>query len=217
VIGKWLVFAAAVALVTIGFVELTHAIKHAAARYLPRLPWRLAVGGVAVVLLWRAVGNEHYLGLGVPMIVRAFDDPQLVSHAFALKVLFTAITIGCGFIGGEVTPLFFVGATLGNALSRLLQLPLSLGAGVGMAAVFAAASNAPLALSIMTLELIGVHAWPHALLVCAVAFVLSGHRGIYGAQRVARTKLGQRLPSAIALRDWAQIRQSAPMPSKGPE
>ena len=77
-----------------------------------------------------------------------FEDPHLPVYAFAAKLLFTAITLGAGFLGGEVTPLFFVGAALGNVLARALGLPLPLGAGVGMAAVFAAASNAPLALRV---------------------------------------------------------------------
>jgi H+/Cl- antiporter ClcA len=110
-------------------------------------------------------------------------DPDLPSAAFALKLLFTAITLGAGFLGGEVTPLFFVGAALGNLLARVLGIPLELGAGVGMAAVFAAASNAPLALSLMALELLGPAILPHAAIVCVVAYVLTGKRGIYSAQR----------------------------------
>src|ERR1700709_2408038 len=95
-------------------------------------------GGLAVVILWKLVGTSDYLGLGVPTIVRAFEDPRLPVYSFALKLVFTAITLGAGFLGGEVTPLFFVGATLGSVLARLLGIPIALGAGVGLAAVFAA-------------------------------------------------------------------------------
>jgi H+/Cl- antiporter ClcA len=94
------------------------------------------LGGVVVVLLWKLVGTSDYLGLGVPTIVRAFEDPSLPVYAFALKLLFTAVTLGAGFLGGEVTPLFFVGAALGSVLARLLGIPIELGAGVGLAAVF---------------------------------------------------------------------------------
>jgi H+/Cl- antiporter ClcA len=97
--------------------------------------------------------------------------------------VFTAITLGAGFLGGEVTPLFFVGAALGNVLAGVLGLPLPLAAGVGMAAVFAAASNTPLALSIMAVELLGAAVLPHVVIVAVLAYVLSGHRSIYGAQR----------------------------------
>jgi H+/Cl- antiporter ClcA len=109
---------------------------------------------------------------------------------FLVKILFTAITVGSGFMGGEVTPLFCVGATLGSTLSSVLGLPVAMAAGVGMAAVFAAASNTPLALSVMAVELLGANVFPHVAFVCAVAYVLCGHRSIYSAQRMARSKCG---------------------------
>lgn len=201
VLAKWMVFAVAVALTTSAFVELTHALKRFGASRLPRLPWRLAAGGIALVVLWRAVGSSDYLGLGVPTIVRAFVDPGLPRMAFAAKLVFTAVTLGAGFLGGEVTPLFFVGAALGNLLARGLDLPLALGAGVGMAAVFAAAANTPLALSIMAVELLGRNVFPHAALVCGMAYLLSGHRGIYPAQRLRHGKLGQTIAEHQRLSD----------------
>ena len=198
---KWLVFAVAVALVTTAFIELTHFIKKRGEAHIPRLPLRMFLGGLVVVGLWRLVGTSDYLGLGVPTIVRAFEDPTVPSYAFALKVLFTAVTLGAGFLGGEVTPLFFVGATLGNLLARLLGIPLALGAGVGLAAVFAASANAPLALSIMAMELLGAPVFPHVVIVCVLAYVLTGHRSIYPSQRLLKGKGGDGHSRAVALRD----------------
>lgn len=198
---KWLVFAAAVAAVTTLFIELTHSLKKRGEALLPRLPLRMFVGGLAVVGLWKLVGTSDYLGLGVPTIVRSFEDPSLPPYAFALKLVFTAVTLGAGFLGGEVTPLFFVGAALGNALAQPLGLPIALGAGVGLAAVFAASSNAPLALSIMAIELLGANVAPHVVIVCVLAYLLSGHRSIYPAQRLLRGKLGVSLARPTALRD----------------
>ena len=200
-LGKWLVFGLAVAGVTFAFIELLHSLKRHGERMVPRLPLRMCLGGLALVGAWRLVGSSDYLGLGVPTIVRAFSDPSLPTAAFALKLLFTAVTLGAGFLGGEVTPLFFVGAALGNALARVLGIPLQLGAGVGMAAVFAAASNTPLALSIMAVELLGGAVLPHVAVVCVVAYVLTGQRSIYSAQRMLRSKSGVPLPEAPALRD----------------
>lgn len=188
VIGKWLLFAVAIAAVTIVFIELVHLIKKYAERYVPSLPLRIALGGVVVVLLWSALGTSDYLGLGVPTIVRAFGDPALPVDAFAWKLLFTAITLGAGFIGGEVTPLFFIGAALGNVLARSLNLPIDLGAGVGMAAIFGAAANAPIALSIMAVELLGIGVLPHVVLVSVLAYLMTGKRSIYSAQRLLRGK-----------------------------
>ncbi|HYI00665.1 chloride channel protein [Hyalangium sp.] len=190
VLAKWLVFAVAVAGVAIVFMEGTHRLKKLLEGRVPWLPVRMAMGGLAVVGLWKLVGTEAYLGLGVPTLVRSFVDPSLPESAFAWKLLFTAVTLGAGFLGGEVTPLFFIGAALGNVLARLLGLPLDLGAAVGMAALFAAAANTPLALSIMAVELVGASVLPHVAIVATVAYLLTGHRGIYPAQRLARLKHG---------------------------
>jgi H+/Cl- antiporter ClcA len=201
VIAKWLVFAAAVAATSATFIEMTHAIKKRGETLVPRLPVRMTLGGLAVIALWKLTGTSDYLGLGVPTIVRAFEAPTIAPWAFALKLLFTAVTLGAGFLGGEVTPLFFVGAALGATLSSVLHLPLALSAAVGMAAVFACASNAPIALSIMAVELMGAHVLPHVLIVCAVAYVLSGHRSIYPSQRLVREKTGSMLAEPTAVRD----------------
>ncbi len=200
-LAKWLLFAAAVALVGAVFIELTHFLKRLGERRLPQLGWRMFTGGALVVVLWQASGTSDYLGLGVPTIVRSLEDPALPSYAFAAKLLFTAVTLGAGFLGGEVTPLFFVGAALGNALAGPLGLPLGLSAGVGLAAVFATCSNTPLALSIMAVELLGAHAFPHVVIVCVLAYLLTGHRSIYPAQRLHIGKSGNPLPAPLALRD----------------
>lgn len=199
---KWLVFAALVAATATVFIELTHWLKRLGEKRLRRAPARMFVGGTVVVAMWMIAGTDDYLGLGIPTILRSFTDPALPPWSFAAKLAFTAVTLGAGFLGGEVTPLFFVGAALGNALARSLGLPLDMAAGVGLAAVFAAASNTPLALSIMAVELLGSHVFPHALIVSALAYVMAGHRSIYPAQRLLNPKEGgPRRERATALRD----------------
>ncbi len=181
-IGKWLVFAVAIAATTVVFIEATRWIKTQGER-LAGLPVRMMVGGAIIVLLWQLVGSDDYLGLGIPTIERAFVDPDLPASVFALKLLFTAITLGAGFLGGEVTPLFVIGAALGSVIAGVLGIPIELGAGVGLAAVFAAAANTPLALSIMAVELLGADVLPHVVIVCVLAYALTGRRSIYAAQR----------------------------------
>lgn len=178
-VWKWAVLAAASALVVVVFVEAVERLKHLAARFGVRLPLRMFIGGAIVVALYAIVGRDDYLGLGVPTILRAFSDPTLEPWAFALKLLFTVVTLGAGFIGGEVTPLFFVGATLGSTLGGALGLPIALGATVGLAATFGAAANTPLALSIMAMELVGAAAFPHVFVVTFAAWALTGRRTIY--------------------------------------
>ena len=203
VLGKLAVIGVGMALATMAFVELTHSLKHLLEKRVPRLPVRMFLGGLVVVVLWKLMGTSDYLGLGVPMIVAAFKDPNVPIYAFLAKLVFTSVTLASGFLGGEVTPLFFVGATLGSVLARLLGLPIELGAGVGVAAVFGAAANTPIALSIMAVELFGAAAFPHVVIVCVIAYVLSGHRGLYPAQRIFRRKEGgQALDPPIPLRDF---------------
>jgi len=182
VVARLATVGVAMGLATIAFVELLTRMKKLFG-HMRRLPLRMALGGLAVLVLTQALGTRDYLGLGVPVILRAFHDPDLPAWAFAAKMLFTAITLAAGFLGGEVTPLFFVGATLGSVLARVLGLPIELGAGVGIGAVFGAAAKTPIALSIMAAELLGGRAFPHVALVTVIAYVVSGRRGIYSGQR----------------------------------
>lgn len=196
------VMGVAMAFATVAYVELTHRLKHLLEAKIEKLAYRMFLGGLTVVGMWQLIGTSDYLGLGVPLIERSFTDSSLPAYAFAAKIVFTAVTLASGFLGGEVTPLFVVGATLGSVLARVLSLPIPLGAGVGMAAVFGSAANTPLALSIMAVELLGGSAFPHVVIVSVIAYLLSGHRSIYPAQRIFRRKHGGGiLDLAIPLRD----------------
>jgi len=115
--------------------------------------------------------------------------PQSVlPYDFVLKLLFTAFTLGAGFKGGEVTPLFFIGATLGNALAWMLPLPMSLLAGMGFVAVFAGATNTPIACIVMGIELLGIESGIYIGLACVAEYLFSGHRSICSAQSVQTPK-----------------------------
>ncbi len=159
--------------------------------------WLIPVAGAAMVIgLTYALGTTDYLGLGVTSnhpnavtLVSAFIPGGAGSFSWFWKMLFTAVTLSCGFKGGEVTPLFFIGAALGNALAVLLGAPVDLFAGLGFIAVFAGATNTPLACTIMGVELFGGE---HILLfavACFTAYFFSGHSGIYSAQRIAVPKV----------------------------
>lgn len=185
------------------FSELTEGLKRVFAVMVTYPPMRPFVGGLLVVGLALLVGGDEYLGLSLPLIDASLTGAEVVWYAFALKLLFTALTLGAGFQGGEVTPLFVIGATLGAALAGPLGVPVELLASVGFVAVFAAATNTPLACTIMGLELFGVGALPYLAVGCVVAYVFSAHRGIYGAQRIDTPKapLGGHDPTGTALRD----------------
>ncbi|MCC3152093.1 chloride channel protein [Hymenobacter sp. BT770] len=169
-----------------GFATLTHRLTRVFGR-IAYPPLRPVVGGVLVALAVAALGTTKYIGLGIPTIVAAFQAP-LPPQDFLLKLALTALTLGCGFKGGEVTPLFFIGAALGSALAVVLPLPVALLAAMGFVAVFAGAANTPLACTFMGLELFGASAGVYLALACAAAYLFSGHTGIYSAQVIGHAK-----------------------------
>ena len=141
-------------------------------------------------------GLTKFSGLGVPVIVDSFSNVN-PWYDFLIKILFTGFTLGAGFKGGEVTPLFFVGATLGSALSIIIPMPIALLAGMGFVAVFSGATHTPIACTIMGMELFGIEPGIFIAIACTIAYFSSGTVGIYKSQIVkgAKYKLYQRLNS----------------------
>ena len=180
---------AAFGLTSLVFVELTHGIKRLMALFVRWTPLNLLIGGFAVIALTLLVGTHDYLGLSLPLITQTMDGTGVVAYAFLLKLIFTAVTLGTGYLGGEVTPLFVIGSTLGYTLGTLLGVDPALLAAIGLVAVFAGASNTPLACAIMGIELFGGGGAMYLFLGCVVAYLASGHRGIYGTQIVGVPKI----------------------------
>ncbi len=174
-------------LASVAFIESIHGVAAVVRRYVTWAPLRPALGGVALVALAALCGRD-YLGLSLPLADDALAGVGVAGYVFALKLLFTAVTLGSGFPGGEVTPLFVIGATLGASLSGVLDAPPHLLAAVGFVAVFAAASNTPLACTVMGAEMFGAEAIPLIAIGCVVAYVFSSHRSIYATQRVVAVK-----------------------------
>ena len=150
-------------------------------------PLRPVIGGIIIALAVWAIGTSKYIGLGVPVIVNSFSQ-EMNWYDFLAKTLFTSFTLGSGFKGGEVTPLFYIGATLGNTLSGFISLPMALLAGMGFVAVFAGASNTPIACTLMGIELFGAESGVFIGIACVVAYLFSGHSGIYGSQIIGSPK-----------------------------
>lgn len=166
------------------FSELVFGLKRAFTALVRWSPLRPAIGGLLVIALTGVVGTQDYLGLSLPLIADSYAG-KVALGAFALKLLFTAITLGAGFQGGEVTPLFVIGATLGATMAEVLRVDPALLAAVGFVAVFAGATNTPLACTILGVELFGTGGFVYLAVGCAISFVFSAHRGIYESQRVA--------------------------------
>ncbi len=202
-------------LVSAVFIEAVHLVKRIGARLTGWPPARPVIGGVLVILLTLAVGNRHYNGLSIPLAVDALagNDPGL--QVFALKLVFTAVTLGFGFYGGEVTPLLVIGSTLGAALATILGVPIALLAAIGYVAVFAGAANTPLACTVMAVELFGRQALEPAAVGCVIAYVFSSHRSIYGSQRLAAAKGGWTGPLGHAVREHRSRRDPEPTTDEG--
>ncbi len=175
-------------LCSILFIELIHGVKHLHSRWLKYPPLRPLVGGLAILGMTFLVGHRDYLGLSLPLIQSSVNGTGVATFAFLLKLVFTCVTLGSGYMGGEVTPLFVIGSTLGYTLGTLLGVNPIFMASIGFVAVFAGASNTPLACSLMAIELFGGGSALYIILGCVIAYLASGHRGIYITQIVNSPK-----------------------------
>ena len=201
------------------FAQVTHKIGHlfkAKISYPPMCP---LIGGAIIAAIVGLSGTTKYIGLGIPTIVDSFST-QLPPWDFAAKFGMTALTLGAGFKGGEVTPLFFIGATLGNALSLLLALPAPLLAGMGFVGVFAGAANTPLASTLMGIELFGLESGVFVAIACVVSYLFSGHSGIYTSQRIGLSKYSSvYLEEGLTLGTYGQpkVKPKIDLPDDGEE
>jgi H+/Cl- antiporter ClcA/PII-like signaling protein len=194
-------------LASVVFAELTHGLGRLFKRAIPWPVVRPMLGGVLVIGLAYLLGTRDYLGLGVTSpdpdavtVLSSFTAGGAHPWSWWWKLLFTALTLSAGFKGGEVTPLFFIGAALGNTLGTLLGAPVDLFAALGFVAVFAGATNTPLACTIMGVELFGPQHVVYVAVACFLSYILSGHSGIYLSQRIATPKvLDSLIPPDVSL------------------
>ncbi|OPH62205.1 voltage-gated chloride channel protein [Paenibacillus ferrarius] len=169
------------------FSELTHWLKKIYTLLFINPVIKTFVGGLVIIALVVIFGTRDYLGLGIPLLQDAFEQP-VAPLAFLWKILFTTLTLGAGFQGGEVTPLFVIGGTLGNSLSSILHVSAPFLAGLGFIAVFSGATNTPLACFIMGIELFGSEGAVYLFIACIISYLFSGHSGIYTSQQIGVSK-----------------------------
>jgi H+/Cl- antiporter ClcA len=178
------------------FAEVSHTLKNYSNRWI-KPAWLIPImGGIIIISMTYVLGTRDYLSLGVRgegphsiTIPSCFRPGGATGFSWLWKLLFTAITLSTGFKGGEVTPLFFIGAALGNTIATLTGAPVDLMAGLGFIAVFAGATNTPIACTIMGVELFGADHLLYYAVACFTAYYFSGHSGIYHSQRVAVSKI----------------------------
>ena len=186
--GRVAAFGLIAGLIALLFVQLTHTVKKVSAKYISWYPARPLVGGIILAVLVLACGWRDYQGLSIPLALEAMNGSA--AGQWGTKLLLTSLTIGSGFVGGEFIPLFVIGALAGASYAHITGANVALFAMVGAVAVLAGATNAPLACTLLGIELFGGNGIVLFAVACAAAYATSGHTGIYHAQPVSAHKSG---------------------------
>lgn len=186
-VAGFAVLAVLVSLLGILMCKVFHGAEHLAAHYLPNPFVRIAAGGVVIMVLTLLVGDHRFNGAGMDMALKAVAG-ETDWYSFAVKLLFTAVTLAAGFKGGEIVPTFCIGATFGCFVGGLLGLDPGLAAAVGLVGLFCCATNSPLASIVLSVEMFGGANLYLFVLACVIGFVLSGHSGLYASQIIQFAK-----------------------------
>ena len=186
---KVMILSAVIAGISILFCAAMHGSHKLFKKYIPNEFLRIAIGAVLITLLTLLFPVRRYNGTGMQVIRSAIEQGQALPYDFVLKIIFTAITIGVGFRGGEMVPTFFIGATLGCSLGSLIGLEPSFAAAIGFVAMFCAVMNSPIASIILSIEVFGAQGLLFFAIACAVSYLLSGYYGLYTSQKIIYSKL----------------------------
>ena len=186
---KFALLAVLISLLGIGMCWVFHKAEHLAKDKIPNAWVRIALGGAVILLLTAAVGDQRYNGAGMDMALGAVAG-NAKWQDFALKLLFTAVTLAAGFKGGEIVPTFCIGATFGCVAGALLGLEPGMAAALGLIGLFCCATNSPLASIVLSMEMFGGANLYLFALVCVICFVLSGNSGLYASQIIEFSKDG---------------------------
>ncbi len=189
--------AAVCALLSIGFCLGLHGTHKLFARLFKNTFVRAAVGGVVIILLSLIFSSGDYNGAGMNIVAEAING-NARPEAFLLKFIFTAVTVGSGYKGGEIVPTFFVGATFGCVVGGLIGLDPGFAAAVGLVSLFCGVVNCPLASIFLSIELFGAQGLPLFALAAAVSYLLSGYYGLYSSQKIVYSKLRAELVNVNA-------------------
>lgn len=179
--------------VSIVFCMILHKAEHLFGHFLKNAYARIFASGCVILLLCAALRTTEYLGSGMNIIEDILHHGHPAKfHTFLLKILFTALTLGAGFKGGEIVPSLTIGAAFGSAIAALFGLPAGLAAACGMVGVFCGVTNCPITSILISFELFGFEGMPYYLVSAAVSYMLSGHYGLYSAQKLMYSKTNTR-------------------------
>ncbi len=185
---KVILFAALVGGISILFCVMLHGTERLCKKYLKNSYLRIMTAGILILLLSAILRTDFYLGSGIQIIEQVFHGGHVPLYTFLVKILFTALTLGAGFKGGEIVPSFCIGAAFGCAVAAVFGLPASLVAACGMAGLFCGVTNCPITSLFIALELFGPEGMPYYLITVAVSYMLSGYYGLYRSQKIMYSK-----------------------------
>ncbi len=186
--SKVIVMSIVFSLISVLYCQLRHGMQNVSEKYFKKNHMKRAfVGGCIIIILTLIVGSQDYNGRGLDMLEQSFKE-DVPPFAFLAKLIFTAVTMGSGFVGGEAIPLFFMGATLGNALSGIIDLPMSFLAGLGMVAAFCGGANTPIAAFLLSVEMFEGKGMEYFFVACLISYIFSGHHGLWPSQTVFEPK-----------------------------
>jgi H+/Cl- antiporter ClcA len=164
------------------FIFTTHVVEKILAKKIKSKPWQAFTVGALLVVLFSAEGSFRFNGLSLDLVLSSFQSPSSLEVPF-LKSIFTSLTVGSGFKGGEFIPLVLIGASLGSFIAGVLGTSVSLFAGLGFVSVFGAAAKTPITCTVMAMELFGYQIGPWALISCMISYFIAGQKGIYKNQK----------------------------------
>lgn len=185
--SKFIIMSVLFALASILLCIVLHGTSKLYTDYISNPYVRIIVAGVLVIAMRYIFGTTDYLGAGSDIISKSFVT-SCAWYVFLLKMLFTAVTLGGGFKGGEIVPTLFVGATLGSFLAPIFGLPVGLCAACGMVSVFCGVTNCPLTSFILSIEMFGASTMKFAILCIALSYLLSGYYSLYNSQKIIYSK-----------------------------
>lgn len=185
---KMVLFAALVGGVSILFCIVLHSAEHLYKKLFKNTYIRILVAGCVIAVSATIFGLHEYLGSGMELIENIFHGGETKGYAFLLKMIFTALTLGAGFKGGEIVPSFCIGAAFGCVAASFLGLPVPLVAACGMVGVFCGVTNCPITSLLISFELFGFEGMPYYLTTVAVSYMLSGYYGLYRSQKIMYSK-----------------------------
>ncbi|WP_078552401.1 chloride channel protein [Bacillus alkalicellulosilyticus] len=172
-------------MISLVYCQLRHEVQRISEKFLKKNHMlRGFIGGLVIIVLVYVVGSREYLGRGIDVLEAAVAGEAVPTYSFLAKLVFTVITMGMGFVGGEAIPLFFMGATFGNTISTVVDLPTSFLAALGMIAVFAGGANTPIACLFLAIEMFDGKGIEFFFIACLISYLVSSHHGLWPSQKI---------------------------------